>query len=170
MVTGVPTKLNTWATPVFFFATTFLLGVLAIAVAYVFLTITRFRRKRLKGLKYSWIFWCNVLRWIALAAVVILGVQLVVYPLYLAQLAGIGPEAAKTASLISNEFIVAFIFRLVLAFVGAGLLAVFLYNTASSSKQEKILATIAYFAFLLVLAAEILGRYIFYASHVRVGV
>jgi len=61
-------------------------------------------------------------------------------------------------------------FTVVLAFVGAGVLGVFLYQNAMSVGREKMLGTLAYVAFVMVLIAEVLGRLLFYASHIRIGV
>jgi hypothetical protein len=59
--------------------------------------------------------------------------------------------------------------RVVLAFLGAGVFALFLYQNALSPGQEKVLGRLAYSAFALVLVAEVLGRFLFYATHVKIG-
>jgi hypothetical protein len=59
--------------------------------------------------------------------------------------------------------------RVVLAFVGAGIFAMFLYQNALSKGQEKMLGNLVYSAFALVLVAEVLGRFLFYTTHVRIG-
>jgi uncharacterized integral membrane protein len=64
----------------------------------------------------------------------------------------------------------ALVLRVILAFVGAGVLAVFLYQNAMSVGHEKMLGTLAYTAFVIVLVAEILGRLLFYATNIRLGV
>ena len=69
-----------------------------------------------------------------------------------------------------GPFIWALVLRVVLAFVGAGVFAVFLYQNAFSPGQEKMLGNLAYAAFALVLVAEVLGRFLFYATHVRIGI
>jgi hypothetical protein len=46
---------------------------------------------------------------------------------------------------------------------------VFLYQNAQSAGRERVLGTLTYAAFALVLVAEVLGRYIFYAAHVKIG-
>jgi anaerobic dimethyl sulfoxide reductase subunit C (anchor subunit) len=60
--------------------------------------------------------------------------------------------------------------RLILVFLGAGLLAVVLIRNTLSAGRESALSTLAYSAFALVLISEILGRFLFYASYVRVGI
>jgi anaerobic dimethyl sulfoxide reductase subunit C len=59
--------------------------------------------------------------------------------------------------------------RLVLVFLGAGVFGLFLYRTALSAGREKMIANLIYSAFALVLVAEVIGRFIFYASHVQIG-
>jgi len=160
---------NTWATPVFFFASAFLLGALAVGAAYV-ANYAYLQKKEAEGSDVQLDILANTLRWVAVAAVVLLGVQLVAYPLYMAYLSGSGGAGASTARLIAGEFAVPFALRLILAFIGAGLLAVFLFYTATAYKKASVLTTLAYWAFVLVLVAEVLGRYVFYASHVNIGV
>jgi len=62
------------------------------------------------------------------------------------------------------------VLRLALVFAGAGLLGVFIYQNASSAHGERVMGTLAYVAFVLVLIGEVLGRFLFYATYVRVGV
>jgi anaerobic dimethyl sulfoxide reductase subunit C (anchor subunit) len=63
-----------------------------------------------------------------------------------------------------------FISRLVLVFLGAGLLAVFLFRYASARANPRVLAGLVTTAFALVLAAELIGRSQFYASMIRIGI
>jgi anaerobic dimethyl sulfoxide reductase subunit C (anchor subunit) len=160
---------NNLGTPVAFFATTLLLGVLAIGAAFV-ANYAYVQRQAPGCAEVQCQLLRGALRWIALAAVVLLGVELVAAPLQVAYLAA-APEAAAraSASLMFGEFGVLFGLRLLLAFLGAGVLAVFVYQNAMSPGREKVMGTLTYAAFALVLAAEVLGRYVFYASHVKIG-
>ncbi len=160
---------NTSFTPLTFFVAAFLLGTLAIGAAYV-ANYAYINKKAPEDCEVQLEILRTALRWISLAAVVLLGIELVITPLYLAYLAGGNPAAAETASMMGGEFGAVLVLRLVLAFLGAGVLALFLYQNAASSNKEKILAVLAYSAFLLVLVSEVLGRYLFYATHVGVGV
>jgi anaerobic dimethyl sulfoxide reductase subunit C (anchor subunit) len=111
----------------------------------------------------------TTLRWIAVASVVLLGIELVVLPVYLGYLA-LGNSAALTSlQMMFSSFGFIFALRVVLVFVGAGVFGVFLYQTASATGQEKMLGGITYSAFVLVLAAEVMGRYLFYITHQGVG-
>jgi DMSO reductase anchor subunit len=48
-------------------------------------------------------------------------------------------------------------------------LGLFLYRSASSAEREKIMGNLTYGALVLVLTGEVMGRFLFYASHVRLG-
>jgi hypothetical protein len=45
-----------------------------------------------------------------------------------------------------------------------------LYQTAQEVGKEKSMGYLAYGAFVLVLVAEVLGRYVFYSAHVGIGI
>lgn len=155
---------NSWATPVRFFATTFLLGSLAVGAAFVVETAWRKSKDEatLSLVRAS-------LRWIALAAIVLLGVQFVVLPTYVAQLAAQGGAAAASAALLVQGGGWLFIARLLLVFLGAGLLGFFLYKYSAGPGQERLMAAAAVSAFALVFISEVLGRMLFYAGYMRIG-
>jgi anaerobic dimethyl sulfoxide reductase subunit C (anchor subunit) len=156
------------ATPVSFFTTTFLLGALAMGMAFV-INYAYIRRREPGCADVQCSLMRDVMRWVAIASVVLLGVELVVLPVYIASLAA-GPAAAlQSAQLMAGPFSWALVMRVVLAFLGAGVFAVFLYQNALSPGQEKMLGRLAYSAFALVLVAEVLGRFLFYATHVKIG-
>lgn len=156
-------------TPISFFTTTLLLGTLVTGAAFVanyaFVqrttpASTQAQSQLLRG----------ALRWIALAAVLLLGVELVTAPLQVAYLAASqSPAAVASAQLMFGTYGLIFGLRLVLVFVGAGVLGVFLYQNAMSPGREKVMGTIAYAALALVLVSEVLGRFMFYASHIKIG-
>jgi anaerobic dimethyl sulfoxide reductase subunit C (anchor subunit) len=160
---------NTFATPVTFFATTLLLGVLAIGAAlvanYAFL-----QRKSTEGTDTQYEMLRGAIRWIAIASIVLLGIEFVVTPIYLAYLSTSSATALMSLDLMAGKYSLTFILRLVLGFLGAGVLAVFLYQNAASSGKKTVLGYLAYGAFALVLIAEVLGRFIFYATHYRIGI
>lgn len=160
---------DNWGTPIAFFSTTLLLGALVIGAAFVanyaYLQRTNpgcadAQCKLLRG----------ALRWIALAAVLLLGVELIAAPLQVAYLAASQtPAAIASAQMMFGQYGLIFALRLVLVFIGAGVLGVFLYQNAMSPGREKVMGSVAYAALALVLVSEVLGRFVFYASHVRLG-
>lgn len=156
---------NTFATPVNFYTTSFLLGVLGAASALL-ANYARIQKAepRLQDLLR------NTLQGIAIAAIILLGVEFLALPIYMAYLSTQGPAALLTLHSLINIYGAALFLRLILAFVGAGLLAGYLYRNALLPSRESLLANVAYSAFVLVLVSEILGRFLFYATNYRIGV
>ncbi len=152
------------ATPISFFTTTLLLGALALGVAFV-INYSISMKKDPTCAEAQCELLRGALRWIAIATVVLLGVELVTIPIYVGTLSASGSAVALTSTgMLLGEFGLIFALRLILVFVGAGIFGVFLYQNALSPGQEKMLANFAYGAFALVLVAEILGRFLFYAT------
>lgn len=156
---------NTLATPVTFFVTALLLGVLGAATALM-LSYAKLQKKDAALQEFV----KNTLQWIAVAAIILLGIEFLVLPIYLAYLSTQGTAALQTLNLLVGSYGATLALRLLLVFAGAGVLAAYLYLNASIAGQEKSLATLAYSAFALVLISEILGRFLFYATHFRIGV
>jgi anaerobic dimethyl sulfoxide reductase subunit C (anchor subunit) len=167
MLETVPTW-NTVFTPISFFTTTFLLGTLAVAAAYV-ASYAYIARKQPEDAENQSEHLRWALRGLALTSIVLLGVVFVVIPSNLAYqytgpLAGILTIRDSVA-----EYGAVFFIRLVLVFIGAGLLAVALLRNTLSAGRESALSTLAYSAFALVLISEILGRFLFYSQFMRIG-
>ncbi len=160
---------DTWATTISFYITAFLLGGLALGAAFV-ANFWYVRRKNMDTQNVQYSMLATSLRWIALISIGLLGLQFVVVPLYLAQLAsGVDPAAIASVDVVSQQNGLIFAFRLILLFVGAGLLAVFVYQNASSESKLRVVSSLAFLAFALVLVSEVLGRYLFYVSMIRIG-
>jgi anaerobic dimethyl sulfoxide reductase subunit C (anchor subunit) len=160
---------DTPATSVAFFTTTLLLGVLALGAAFV-ANYAYVQRTNPGCAQAQCELLRATLRWIAVATVVLMGVQIVVAPLTVAALAASPIEAARqSAALMYQDYGLVFALRLALVFIGAGLLAVFLYRNAASPGREQLAGNLAYAAFGLVFVAEVLGRFIFYAAHIKIG-
>ncbi len=156
-------------TPIAFFTTTLLLGTLVTGAAFV-ANYTYVQRTNPESAEAQSQLLRGALRWIALVAVLLLGVELVTAPLQVAYLAAAqSPAAVASAKLMFDTYGLIFGLRLVLVFVGAGVMGVFLYQNAMSPGREKVLGSVAYAALALVLVSEVLGRFIFYAAHVRIG-
>jgi anaerobic dimethyl sulfoxide reductase subunit C len=156
---------NTVATPITFFVASLLLGVLGAATALM-ANYAKIQKKE-AALK---VFVQSMLQWIALVGIFLLGIEFLVMPIYIAYLSTQGTAALQTLNMLVNSYGIALGFRLLLAFVGAGVLGAYLYRNASIPGGEKMVATLAYSAFVLVLVSEILGRFLFYATHYRIGV
>lgn len=159
---------NTLATPISFFVTALLLGALAMGVAFVW-NYARIQKTDPGCADVQCELMRTTLRWIAVASVVLLGIELVVLPVYLGYLAMGNSATLASLHMMFSSFGLIFALRVILVFVGAGIFGVFLYQSASSEGQEKVLGSLTYSAFVLVLAAEVMGRYLFYITHQNVG-
>ncbi|MCC6165891.1 MAG: dimethyl sulfoxide reductase anchor subunit [Caldilineaceae bacterium] len=159
---------NTWVTPASFFTTTLLLGAMAISAAFVAAYAYLNIRNQTQSEKQRAIL-AITLRWMALISLVMLGLHFVIQPLYLAYLAVSGPTAEASASILIRQFGLLFATRQVLLFLGAGIFSLFTYIVARDAKNFRLVSTLAYTAFALVLVGEVIGRYLFYASFARIG-
>ena len=171
MIRTVPVWDNL-ATPISFFTTTFLLGALAVGLAYVVNYSYMQRRGEAEcgdtGVQCELLR--TAMRGLAIAAILLVGIHLVIVPAHLAYLSG-GPQAAQeSAGIISEDYGVLLILRLVLVFLGAAVLGSFIYQNASSPGRERFIGNLALVAFALVLVGEVVGRFIFYASEVSLGI
>ncbi len=149
---------DTVLTPVSFFATTILLGSLAIGAALV-ANYAYIQRKNPGCAEVQCLLLRSTLRWIAIVSIVTLGVEFVVVPLYMAYL------ATTAGEMLVGTFNTLLIVRLVLVFLGAGLFAAVVYRNAVSAGRERIMGYWTYGAFVLVLIGEVIGRFLFYATN-----
>lgn len=158
---------DTALTPVSFFTTSALLGSLAVGAAFV--TVYTWRSRRAAGDEVTTGLLRSSLRGIAVASIVLLGVEFIVLPTYLLTLANSSSNAADTSmSTLTMAGGAVFITRLVLVFLGAGLLGFFLNRFASAGKSRS-LVYLTTTAFALVLISETLGRMLFYSSMNHIG-
>ncbi|NLF65925.1 MAG: dimethyl sulfoxide reductase anchor subunit [Chloroflexi bacterium] len=159
---------NSLATPISFFSTTVLLGLFAVGAAFVVTFATA--RKQDPGCEEEL---CTLmrssLRWIAVVAVVVLGVQLLATSLYLTTLSAGSVAMQETARVTISNYGLLLALRVALVFAGAGILGFFIFQAASAPGRERTLGNLALSAFVLVLVAEVVGRYLFYATHVALG-
>ncbi len=158
----------TFHTPVRFFITALLLGGVAVGAALVI--AARRAEKDAPDPAASRLL-TNCVRGIALGAIVALGLKFVAQPAYLAYL-GTSPERAARESLdlLTNTYGVFSASQNILIFAGIAALGFLLYRMAGGTAGRRLLPTIAVISFVLVLAGEIVGRMLFYASMVRIGV
>ena len=154
---------NTAATPVTFFTTALLLGVLTVAAGLVVVyNRTQAGDKQVDLLR-------GILQALAMASIVLLGIEFLVLPLYMAYLSSQGSAGVESLNLMVGSFGATLALRLILVFLGAGILAAYLYRNASVPGKESTFPALVYSALFLVLVSEMMGRFIFYASHVGIG-
>jgi anaerobic dimethyl sulfoxide reductase subunit C (anchor subunit) len=157
---------NVVTTPFSFFTSTFLLGVLAMGAAFV-ANYAYVQRKTPGCADAQCVLLRDALKWIAIASIVLLGAEFIILPLNVALLAG-GAGAAAVPMLVGSYSVV-FALRLVLVFLGAGVLGIFLFQAALHPGLENRLSNMAYAAFALVMVGEVLGRFLFYVTQVRIA-
>lgn len=150
-----------------FYGSMLLLGVMAQAV--VLIMDLRFMQVRNDDAMVEWVFIVNdAIRRLAVAAEIIFFPVLFInlFHLYLMRT---GPPLAQTSyELLIDVYFPLLIVRFLLL-GGVGYLSIPVARMRSSGKNAGDLFTPIYFACLLVIVAEVLGRFLFYASHIRVG-
>jgi anaerobic dimethyl sulfoxide reductase subunit C (anchor subunit) len=161
---------DTLATPVQFFTTTFLAGSLAIGSAFV-ANYAYVKRKEPECAEIQCSLLRDVVRAIAVVSVLLLGVEVLVYPLQMAFLVSSGtPAALQSVSITFNQYGVLLALRLILVVLGAGIFGLFLFRYADITGKELTMDNLVYTAFALVLVSEAIGRFLFYATQVRIGI
>ncbi len=184
---------HSWFVPLQFFATTVILGSLAIGTAFVITTSVQARQVargvtasaadsgRRVSLRQRFTTPADpavrgeveallgvAVRGIVVTAFVASAALLVAIPLYLSGLTAIGGVALQSVEVYSGALFVA---RLGLLALGAGLLAVFTYFIAAKPRENLgRLVVVLTTSLVLVFIAEVLGRALFYESMFRVGV
>ncbi|MEN6410401.1 MAG: DmsC/YnfH family molybdoenzyme membrane anchor subunit [Anaerolineaceae bacterium] len=78
--------------------------------------------------------------------------------------------AQTTLTLLLNVYRLLFDMRFITLFAGIGLFALVVFWLVKKKKPLKDLVTPTYVTCLLLLMAEIMGRFLFYAAHVRLGI
>jgi len=152
---------NTLATPVTFYVTTFLLGTVFIGAAIV-ANYHCAKKKDPDCGETSFLLLGNAVKWITLAAIVALGVEMITIPLHLSYLAFAEIPAAALSTGFWGGLLLAL--RLALVFVGAGILGIFVYRNAVQPNQKLRMSNLIYVVFALVFVAEVVGRFLFYAT------
>ena len=171
MVYMLPTQpyWNTFGTLLAFLSTAFLLGSLAVGVALV-ANYAYLHRKNPDCAETQCALLRDVVKGIALTSIVLLGIELVASPLQLSLLAATNdPAAISSVGLLYQDYGLVFALRLVLAVIGAGVFALFLYRSATTAGRERLMGNLVYAAFAVVLVAEVMGRFLFYAAHTKIG-
>nr|NLI50416.1 dimethyl sulfoxide reductase anchor subunit [Propionibacterium sp.] len=159
----------TYFTPVRFFITALLLGGLAVGAALVIAA----QRREAKGVETpeAAALVGRSVRGIALGGLFGLGAKYIGQPAYIGYL-GTHPEQAARESLdlLVNTYGVYSAAQNILTFAGIAALFFMLYRMADGNAGKRLMPTAAIVAFVLVLAGEVIGRMLFYASMVRIGV
>jgi anaerobic dimethyl sulfoxide reductase subunit C (anchor subunit) len=160
---------NTLLTPISFLITTLLLGV--VTVPMLFLMDLMFKKSPAleDQTEHVELIESSIVRF----ALLVLFLCMLMAGINLSQTTTLmtGAAAAQASlDLLLNIYQPLLVIRLILLFVGTGWLII----VAIQLRQKKILVESllpkVFIACLLVMIAEILGRYLFYAIHVRIGI
>jgi anaerobic dimethyl sulfoxide reductase subunit C len=173
---------NHWTTPAQFYLTTLSTGALAIGVAfcsYPFLSdapwLNRLmpanrRDEHVSEEEVSGLITTS-LKWIGVAVVILMPLELLVLVFYYARPAGVNPT--------EFDFPMAwFVIRVAILIIGAGLMGIFLVQSATKAEsdpgvrtpaQRRLLLMVT-LSYLLVSASAIIGRFIFYGGNDRIGI
>lgn len=159
---------DTWHTMISFYATSLLLGALAVGVSLVIASEVRTRR----GVEdpQSRRLIVTSVRGIAVGSIIVLGVTFVDLPIYLGRLAtNDDPAAQQTIQTLVHTDGAFSIAQIVLGFVALAILGLFLAQLSAGRIGHRALATVAVSAFAVVLVGAVIGRMLFYASRARIG-
>jgi anaerobic dimethyl sulfoxide reductase subunit B (iron-sulfur subunit) len=164
MLRTIPTW-NSPATPLSFFTTSLMLGVLAISVALLnnYASVASptgglFRDETV-----------DISHWMALSLVLLLGVQWAVIRLCSANLR-LGQAATRSKPKIPKQYRTISGLHMALTFLGVGVMGTSLYQHILVPGQELPVTVLALLAFGLMLVSEGMGRFLFYKSHMRYGI
>jgi len=160
---------NSAATPAAFTATALRLGILGVAVGLVAsraATGSSDAAAPGREVETAW----RTLRGLALAGILTLVAEILVGPLHLASLAGdASPAAAASAIRLTEDYVAVWVLRLTLLFVAAAALGGALVSSRTPAGY-RLGGRLTYAALGLVLLSELCGRFLFYATRVRVGI
>ncbi len=160
-----------WAhiyTPILFFVDTGLLGSLALGVGFVgnYLWMRGRKTADQETLAIQESLLRDCIKGIGFAAIALVGVLFVIIPIYLVYLgAERSPLNDAILLLLHTDYSLLWFLRLFLAFTGAGILSVFMWYLASRSEAQRLLYLLVIGAFVSVMAAEVIARYLFYARN-----
>lgn len=152
-----------------FYLTMLLLGCIALPAMLLIdfsfsnvLTLERFDQQYLLIRRILiWSSTAGIIAWLVVAAL----------NLYQMLILRLGDQWAQVSfELLTNLYRPLLLLRLVLPLVGITILAVSVFNAARQNRTVKELMIPVYAACIFVMVGEILGRFLFYATHIRIGV
>lgn len=167
----MPTQVawSTAGTIAAFYASTVLLGVMAMAALLIMDLVFSEVRKQEKS-EVRPIIIQKSLAWLMITAIVAALLVLALYYLQIVYLSQ-GDESARTSlRLLMELYQPLFGMRLGLMVIGVGWLALAIFQLVYRKKSIQELLAPVYLSCLMVMIGEILGRFLFYATHVRVGI
>lgn len=169
----LPTQVawNSVTTPLSFFSSALLLGSIAISALLLmnFQLVVLQAETDIGQAKYTLIIQQVLLLAGALAIASALA-ELLGYVYQIKTLSDGTPSARISLGLLLDLYRVLFVIRLGLLILGVGVLMTLILWQRMAKKRLLRLLTPTYIIFLGVLVSEVLGRFLFYAIHVRIGI
>jgi anaerobic dimethyl sulfoxide reductase subunit C (anchor subunit) len=166
----IPTQVawNSTSVIVSFFATTLLLGIMAIACLMVldlkFAEITNSDDVELRSQVIR-----NTCAGLTTLTVTLVVLSLAIIYVQIRLLANGDPIARTSLNLLVNLYLPLFLMRLVFLIYASSSLVYAVVKMYKMQATPQSLMTPVYFSCLMILVGEIIGRFLFYATHVRVG-
>lgn len=161
---------STYGTPLRFYITTFLLGGVAVAAALVIASFIRLRRGGEPDPEARALI-TRTVQGISFGAILALGLKFIGQPAYMAYLGTEGsPAAQATLEMLNGQYMALSAAQNILIFAGVISLGFLLLRMAGNRPVTGLLPIITVVAFVLVLSGEFIGRLLFYATMVRVGI
>lgn len=162
-----------WAhvyTPILFFTDMGLLGALALGVGFIgnYLWVSRGKPPTDETLQTQLSLLKDSIKGATFVTIALIGVLFVVIPIYLVYLGSLAAEnnlASAILTMLHTEYALLWFLRLFLAFTGAGILSIFSWYTAMQERRERLMYLVVVGAFLCVLVAEVIARYLFYGRN-----
>ena len=168
---------NTFATPAAFGGTALRLGILGVAAGFVSLSLTSGVDDPVQAAPVTTGGTSSAtLRGLALAGIAALALEFVVVPLHLASLAANPlPAAAASVQRLTGDYGGILVLRLgLLGAAAVALLGVLASirrpGRSSGPSGHRLAGGLTCSAFVLTVASEVCGRFLFYAMQVRVGI
>lgn len=159
MLQNVPAW-NSIFTPASFYFSTFIIGGFTFVTAAVFIM-----QKQGSGLA-AFPQMAGLLKLLAGIIFILLLTELIVWLLQVLMLSNGERAAVESYKLIVQNNLILFVARIILLFIGISLVAI-IYVSLS---KEVFKTTYIYIAYLLILIAEAIGRYLFYQMFTRTGI
>jgi anaerobic dimethyl sulfoxide reductase subunit C (anchor subunit) len=167
----IPTQI-VWNTPITiytFYSTAVLLGALAMAAILV-LDLKFLEIRGLEDLASHTKIVYQSLPWLALVAFVMAWIIIALNFLMIQSLRSQGGAALISLDLLLGLYQPLLIMRFVMLLAGVGWLVTTVVTNIRKMGSPRNLTMPVYMACLMVMIGEILGRYLFYATHIRLGI
>jgi anaerobic dimethyl sulfoxide reductase subunit C (anchor subunit) len=152
-----------------FYGSTFILGVMS-AAAILLIDLNFSEMRKLEDLPVRVQIVQRALVWLTAFAVLAF-IFIVILNIFQIELLRAGDASAQTSlTLLLGIYQPLFILRAILLVAGVGSLAITVTRMIQIKKPLKELMTPVYVSCMLVMIGEILGRFLFYATHARIGI